>query len=70
MDGSYLNSVLPMESLRALAGSGLGLKDYYLPRASVLPCQELQKMVFPSLEQSWEEHHNGDRDLSGKGINY
>jgi hypothetical protein len=70
MNGSYLNSVLPMTGLRALSGSGLGCKDYYLSRASVIPPVELQRMVFPELETSLDEYSKGDRDLSGQGIFY
>jgi hypothetical protein len=68
MTGSYLESVLPMQGLRALAGSGLDIKDYYLPRGSIIPSLELQQMVFPKLEISWEQYYSGKQDLSGKGI--
>jgi hypothetical protein len=68
MTGSYLDCALPMPGLRALAGSTQGLKDYYIARAELIPPEELQKLIFPGLEQSileWEQ--SSERDIAGKG---
>lgn len=47
----HYNSSLPHEALKALADfDPVDRNDYFLPRAEVIPCKELQFMVFPEIE--------------------
>ncbi|KAG1527255.1 hypothetical protein G6F52_001703 [Rhizopus delemar] len=50
MNGAYVTG-LPREAMRSLAGFGKVKRNFYLPRANLDPCVELQKMVFPLVHE-------------------
>ncbi|KAG1560209.1 hypothetical protein G6F49_002912 [Rhizopus delemar] len=50
MNGAYVTG-LPREAMRSLAGFGKVKGNFYLPRANLDPCVELQKKVFPLVDE-------------------
>lgn len=55
--GNY-NASLPVQAMKSLAGfDPLSRFDYYLPRAEIVPPQELQSLVFPKVD-CWIERFN------------
>lgn len=60
MEGAYLTS-LPREAMRAMAGFPPAAGSYYIARAAIEPCAELQRMVFPFVEEWITRIVAGDR---------
>lgn len=50
MNGAYVTG-LPREALRSLAGFGKAKGNLYLPRSNFVPPAELQKKVFPPVDE-------------------
>ena len=53
--GAYTNDCIPWEAVRALAGFSPTNLLHTNPRESVIPPEELQLLIFPQLEQSFQQ---------------
>ena len=53
-DGAYAKHVSPWGAARVLARFQAHASSYHIPRAEVVPPEELQKKIFPSLNESIE----------------
>ena len=67
-----MNTALPMECLRVLAGFPKDPGHFYLQRAALQPPESLQKKFFPWIEKSFEEvmavRQELGTEMSGKGF--
>jgi hypothetical protein len=55
LEASYLNDVLPLGMLRSLAGFTQSHTNYHISREQIVPPPNLQLLVFPFLENSFQE---------------
>lgn len=63
------NSTLPIEALKSLADFDPNNRyDYFLPRAEVIPPQDLQKMIFPKVEYWLNLFHSNKQQALEKGM--
>lgn len=58
---SRYSSKMPTPALRVIAGYEQG-ERYFLPRSRVEPPQSLQKMIFPFIEEEFENVHAATED--------
>lgn len=64
---SYLEALLPMRALRALAGWAIEKSDFYLPRAELNPSESLSRRIFPWLEKT-EQELQGKVEIAGNCV--
>ena len=62
---AYTQHVVPWEAVRSLAGFEVTPNTYYISRALIVPDEELQKMIFPKLENSYFELVNTKDEIAG-----
>jgi hypothetical protein len=64
-DGSYLESAPAYMAMRVGAGFEKNRESVFYPRALVTPSEELQKLVFPFLEERVRQYESSDKDDQG-----
>ena len=64
-NGAYANNVVPWDAVRVLAGYQVSPHSHFCPREQLEPPIELQRLIFPQLEQSITDMETKNRNLAG-----